>query len=69
MKTYFLFTEMLNDNKDILLKHENYIMDGKVDVSDVDDLKEAFYIERTDITVIVLNSENETHCKPTEDDE
>lgn len=68
MKTYFLFTEMLNDNKDILLKHENYIMDGKADVSGIDDLKEAFYIERTDITVIVLNSENETLYKLTKDD-
>lgn len=68
MKTYFLFTEMLNDHKDMLLKYENYIVDGKADASKIDNLKDAFYIERTDITVIVLNSENETLYKLTKDD-
>lgn len=63
MKTYFLFTELLAEHNDLLLKYENYIVDGKADTSGIDNLKEAFYIERTGITVIVLDEETERRAE------
>lgn len=55
MKTYNTFKEAIDENKETLIKYRNYILDGKQTGDNIPNLKEIFYIERTDISIIIIN--------------